>query len=65
VNPELTYRWNQARLVHTIMELQAQQVLNLHPLITHVVPFLHAQEAFNICDYAPESAVQVVLDFTT
>lgn len=65
VNPELSYRWNQARLVRTIMELQAQQVLNLRPLITHVVPFPHAQEAFNICDYEPESAIQVVLDFTT
>ncbi len=64
VNPELTYRWNVERLVHTVMNLQAQGVLNLRPLITHVLPFSAAAEAFRLCDLEPESAIQVVLDFT-
>jgi 2-desacetyl-2-hydroxyethyl bacteriochlorophyllide A dehydrogenase len=64
VSPELTYRWNTARLVRTVMTLQALGVLNLRPIITHVLPFSAAAEAFRICDMEPETAVQVVLDFT-
>jgi threonine dehydrogenase-like Zn-dependent dehydrogenase len=45
------------------MDLQAQGVLNLRPLITHVLPFSESAEAFRICDMEPETAVQVVLDF--
>jgi 2-desacetyl-2-hydroxyethyl bacteriochlorophyllide A dehydrogenase len=63
VSPELTYRWNPDRLVHTFMNLQAQGVLNLRPLITHVLPFSESAEAFRICDMEPQTAVQVVLDF--
>jgi 2-desacetyl-2-hydroxyethyl bacteriochlorophyllide A dehydrogenase len=64
VSPELTYRWNQARLIATGMRLQAQGVLNLRPIITHVVPFRDAAEAFRLVDKEPERAVQVVLDFS-
>lgn len=64
VSPELTYRWNTDRLVHTFMDLQAQGVLNLRPIITHVLPFSASAEAFRICDMEPETAVQVVLDFS-
>jgi len=64
VNPELTYRWNQPRLVETGMRLQAEGVLNLRPIITQVYPFSEAAEAFRICDYEPEKTIQVVLDFT-
>ena len=63
VSPELTYRWNVQRLVRTVMNLQAEGVLNLRPLITHVLPFSQAAEGFRICDMEPETAVQVVLDF--
>ena len=62
VNPELTYRWNRDRLVRTVMHLQAQEVLNLRPLITHVLPFSQAAEAFRLCDQEPEKTIQVVLD---
>jgi len=64
VSPELTYRWNQARQVAAAMQLQADGVLNLRPIITHVLPFSAAAEAFRLCDYEPDATVQVVLDFT-
>jgi 2-desacetyl-2-hydroxyethyl bacteriochlorophyllide A dehydrogenase len=65
VSPELTYRWNQARLIATVMQLQARGVLDLRPIITQVVPFCDAAEAFRLVDKQPEQAVQVVLDFTS
>jgi 2-desacetyl-2-hydroxyethyl bacteriochlorophyllide A dehydrogenase len=64
VNPDLTYRWNTERLIRTVMNLQAEGVLNLRPVITHVLPFAEAAEAFRICDLEPQTALQVVLDFT-
>lgn len=63
VDPELTYRWNQERLVRTVMELQADGTLNLMPLITHRFSFEDAAEAFRLCDQEPEKTVQVVLEF--
>jgi 2-desacetyl-2-hydroxyethyl bacteriochlorophyllide A dehydrogenase len=63
-DPELTYRWNQLRLVQTFMRLQADEVLNLRPIISHIVPFADAGEAFRILDQEPENALQVVLDFS-
>ena len=65
VSPELTYRWNQARLVATVMQLQAGGVLDLRPIITQVIPFRDAADAFRLVDKQPEQAVQVVLDFTS
>ncbi len=64
VSPELTYRWNQARQVAAAIQLQADGVLNLRPIITHVIPFAEAAEGFRLCDYEPDATVQVVLDFT-
>lgn len=64
VSPELSYRWNRVRLDTTVMRLQAEGVLNLRPLITQVIPFADAAEAFRLCDYEPEKTLQVVLDFT-
>jgi threonine dehydrogenase-like Zn-dependent dehydrogenase len=63
-DPELTYRWNQLRLVQTFMRLQAEGVINLKSIITHVIPFDDAGEAFRILDQEPENALQVILDFT-
>jgi 2-desacetyl-2-hydroxyethyl bacteriochlorophyllide A dehydrogenase len=63
-DPELTYRWNQLRLVQTFMRLQAEGMVNLKPIISHIVPFEDAGEAFRILDQEPENALQVVLDFT-
>jgi 2-desacetyl-2-hydroxyethyl bacteriochlorophyllide A dehydrogenase len=64
VSPELTYRWNRERLIQTAMQLQADGVLNLRPIITQVLPFAEAAAAFRLCDLEPEKTVQVVLDFT-
>lgn len=65
VSPELTYRWNQARLVAAVMQLQARGVLDLRPIITQVIPFRDAAEAFRLVDKQAEQTVQVVLDFTS
>jgi 2-desacetyl-2-hydroxyethyl bacteriochlorophyllide A dehydrogenase len=64
VDPALGYRWDRLRLIHTIMELQAQGSLNLRPVITHVIPFAEAARAFQILDETPEQALQIVLDFS-
>lgn len=61
-DPELTYRWNRLRLVQTFMRLQADGIVNLNPIISHVIPFDNAGEAFRILDQEPENALQVVLD---
>jgi 2-desacetyl-2-hydroxyethyl bacteriochlorophyllide A dehydrogenase len=63
-DPDLTYRWNRLRLAQTFMRLQAEAVVNLQPLITHVIPFEDAQEAFRTLDQEPENTLQVVLDCT-
>ena len=64
VDPALSYRWDRIRLIHTIMDLQAQGSLNLRPVITHIIPFKKAAEAFRILDETPDQALQVVLDFS-
>jgi 2-desacetyl-2-hydroxyethyl bacteriochlorophyllide A dehydrogenase len=63
ISPELSHRWNRLRLVQTTMALQAQGVLNLRPLISHVFPFSEAADAFALLDNTPEKALQVVLAF--
>ncbi len=63
VGPELSYRWNRDRLVRTGMGLQAEGVLQLKPLITHIVPWQDAADAFRMLDQEPGAALQVVLDF--
>lgn len=64
VDPELTYRWNQLRMVQTTMRLQAEGVLSLKPLISHVYPFHQVPEAFRVLDEEPKETLQVVLSFT-
>ena len=64
VDPALSYRWDRIRLIHTIMDLQANGSLNLRPVITHVIPFKQAVQGFQILDETPEQALQVVLDFS-
>lgn len=62
--PELAYRWNRLRMNQTFMRLQAEGLIDLKPVISHVIPFDQATEAFRILDEEPENALQVVLDFT-
>ena len=61
-DPELTYRWNRLRLIQTFMSLQAERSIDLKPLLSHVIPFDQAGEAFRILDEEPENALQIVLD---
>ena len=63
-DPELTYRWNRLRLIQTFMRLQADGSVDLKPIISHVIPFDNAGEAFRILDEEPENALQIVLDCT-
>jgi len=63
VDPAFSQRWDRLRLIHTIMDLQAQGLLNLKPVITHVIPFEEAARAYEILDNTPEQALQIVLDF--
>lgn len=64
VAPEVSYRWNRIRLAQTVMQLQAEGVLSLAPLITHRFPFVQAAEAFATLVQQPAETLQVVLDFT-
>ena len=61
-DPELNYRWNRLRLNQTFMRLQAEGVIDLKPIISHVISFENAAEAFRILDQEPEQALQIVLD---
>lgn len=64
VAPELSYRWDRLRLVHTAMRLQEEAVLHLKPLISHVFPYTQAAEAFNKLDQEPAGLMQAVLNFS-
>jgi threonine dehydrogenase-like Zn-dependent dehydrogenase len=64
VDPALSHRWDRIRLIHTIMDLQANGSLDLRPVITHVIPFKQAAQGFQILDETPDQALQVVLDFS-
>jgi len=63
-DPELTYRWNRLRLIQTFMRLQADGIVDLNRVVSHVIPFDNAAQAFRILDHEPENALQVVLDYT-
>lgn len=63
VSPDLLHRWSDLRLAHTFMRLATQDKLQLHPLITHVVPAGEAQALFDLLDEHPEEALQTALDF--
>ncbi len=63
VDPELSYRWDKARLAASAMALQADGTLDLGPLVTHDLPFADAAAAFDLLDRTPAEALQVVLRF--
>jgi len=48
IQPALSARWNAARLVRTVMELQRDGRLRLRELITHRVPFRRAGEVYRL-----------------
>lgn len=63
VAPRLARRWNRQRLEDTVISLQEDGRLRLRELITDVVPFARAAEAFAKLDRAPQESLQVVLQF--
>jgi 2-desacetyl-2-hydroxyethyl bacteriochlorophyllide A dehydrogenase len=63
VDPALSQRWDRIRMIHTFMDLQVRGVLNLRPVITHILPFEQAAEGYRLLDETPDQALQIVLDF--
>lgn len=63
VAPWLSHRWSKHRLQSTAIELAVDGRLQLHPLISHVLPVGEAAAAFRLLDETPEQALQVVLKF--
>ncbi|PKO19151.1 MAG: oxidoreductase [Chloroflexi bacterium HGW-Chloroflexi-10] len=63
VDPELKYRWDKLRLWQSAIQLQADGVLNLLPLITHRAPFDQAAALFERIDQHSETVLQAVLEF--
>jgi len=61
VAPRLSRRWDVARLERTVVDLAAAGRLALEPLVSHMLPFDAAADAFRLLDERPEEAVQVVL----
>ena len=63
IQPALSARWNRARLVRTVMELQRDGRLRLRELITHRVPFRRAGEVYRLLAEDPSKVLQAVLCF--
>ena len=63
VAPHLQHRWDELRMSDTVLRLAARGQVRLHELVTHVVAAEEAPAAFAMLDTAPETALQVVLDY--
>ena len=63
VAPEASYRWSKPRLWRTAVELQAEGVLDLVSLISHVAPFGEAPGLFDRLDKGLPNVLQAVLEF--
>lgn len=63
IAPELTGRWDKARR----FQVAWQAMRRIHPSrwITHRYPIDQAQDAYQLLDTEPQSAIQVVLDYPT
>jgi 2-desacetyl-2-hydroxyethyl bacteriochlorophyllide A dehydrogenase len=63
VAPQLQHRWDELRMSQTVLDLTAEGLLSLDPLVTHVLPDTDAPAAFQMLDHDPQDALQVVLDY--
>jgi threonine dehydrogenase-like Zn-dependent dehydrogenase len=63
VAPDISYRWNKMRLWQSAVQLQADGLLNIQPLISHQAPFHDAARLFHLLDEQPEDVMQAVLEF--
>ena len=62
-DPELKYRWDKLRLWQAAIRLQADGLLHLRALISHIAPFERAGELFTLLDQSPDQIMQAVLEF--
>jgi threonine dehydrogenase-like Zn-dependent dehydrogenase len=63
VAPAASHRWSKPRLWRTAVELQAEGVLDLLPLITHTTPFEAAPALFARLDAGEPGIMQAMLEF--
>jgi threonine dehydrogenase-like Zn-dependent dehydrogenase len=63
VRTDLAHRWDLARLERTVMALEAAERIDLRALISHVLPYERAADAFRLLDEEAANTVQVVLDY--
>lgn len=63
VAPELNNRWDRIRMERTIFSLAEQGKLELEGLITRIIPFGEAADAYRMLDDQSEKNLQVVLSF--
>lgn len=61
IRPTLRGRWSHERRLSVV--LQYLQDLPVEQLITHRIPFVEAEQAYDIVDTAPERAIQVLLTY--
>ncbi|HEY9378876.1 MAG TPA: hypothetical protein VIQ02_17510, partial [Jiangellaceae bacterium] len=59
----LTTRWDTNRMLRVVMELIANNAVDVAPLLTHVVDAADAADAYALLDRHPHRAMQVVLSF--
>ncbi len=63
VAPAASHRWSKPRLWRMAVELQAEGVLDLLPLITHTTPFEAAPALFARLDAGDPGIMQAMLEF--
>ena len=63
VNPSTDHRWTVERLERTVMNLAAEEKIDLKSLVTQVLAVDEAEDAFRLLDEDPTKAIQVVLSF--
>ncbi|MDY0213712.1 MAG: zinc-binding dehydrogenase [Desulfuromonadaceae bacterium] len=61
ISPELSGRWNHARRFAVALDLIAQ--IKPEQLITHRIDYSCADAAYKLLDEAPETALQVILNY--
>ncbi len=63
VPPQLAHRWSVERLQSTFLRLVADGLVDVHALVSHIVPVADAADAYALLDERPAEALQVVLEF--
>ena len=64
INPALLNRWDVYRVEDAVVKMLYDEKLALEPLITHEFDFNRGQEAFDLVEKNPQSALQVLLKYS-